>query len=99
MYIIIWEYHVKTEKQAEFEQIYSSPGTWADLFRKAKGYLGTELLHDESDSQRYLTLDRWASKADYEIFLKMWEQEYKALDARCEGLTEQEAPLGKFEFA
>jgi heme-degrading monooxygenase HmoA len=95
MYLILWEYHIKPEAREIFEQIYSPTGTWADLFKKSAGYLGTELLHDETDSQKYLTIDRWISKEAYESFLEHWKQEYETLDKQCEGLTEHEVLLGK----
>jgi len=95
MYLILWEYHIKPEKREEFEQIYSPSGAWAELFKKGAGYLGTELVLDETDPQKYLTVDRWASKEEYESFLEHWEQEYEALDKQCEGLTKHEVLLGK----
>lgn len=96
MYIIIWEYQVKPEKQSEFETLYSSAGAWDGLFRKGTGYLGTELSHDETNPRRYLTIDRWKSREDYEGFLSRWKKEYNALDVQCEGLTESESCTGKF---
>jgi heme-degrading monooxygenase HmoA len=95
VYLILWEYHVKPEKQAEFEQVYSHIGVWAGLFQKGAGYLGTELLRDEKNPLRYVTIDRWKSKAEYKMFLSQWKQEYEALDSQCEGLTERESLLGK----
>jgi heme-degrading monooxygenase HmoA len=95
MYMIIWEYRVKWGKQSQFEAIYSPAGAWAKLFRKEAGYLGTTFLRDTNDPQRYVTIDRWTSKEDYENFLNQREKEYKALDADCEDLTEQESELGK----
>lgn len=97
MYIIIWEYHVKAQQLTGFEEIYSPNGAWAKLFQKSTGYLGTELVCDETNPQRYLTVDRWASKAEYEAFLSAWEQAYAEMDARCEGLTEGESLLGRFD--
>lgn len=94
MYIIIWEYRVKRGKQAEFEAIYSPNGEWARLFKKDAGYLGTTFIRDTNDTRRYLTIDRWVSKEAYENFMNQRESEYKALDANCEDLTEQESPLG-----
>ena len=96
MYVLLWEYQVKAEKLSEFEEFYSPWGTWANLFKKSNGYLGTELLRDEKQSQRYLTIDRWDSKESYEAFQSQWKKEYKALDARCEGLTKWESLLGKW---
>jgi len=96
MYIVIWEYRVKRGKQSEFEDIYSPNGAWAQLFKKEAGYLGTAFIRDTHDPQRYLTIDRWVSKEAYERFLHQRENEYKALDAQCAGLTEEESPLGKW---
>jgi hypothetical protein len=47
MYVIIWEYQVRAEFVVKFEEIYSAKGAWAKLFQKSRGYLGTELTHDE----------------------------------------------------
>jgi heme-degrading monooxygenase HmoA len=97
MYVIIWEYRVTPEHLAKFEEIYASNGAWAQLFKKAPGYLGTELLHDPNDADRYLTIDRWESSQDYELFLLQWKAEYAILDAQCAWLTEQETLLGTLE--
>ena len=97
MYVIIWEYRVRPERVEEFEKIYGESGTWAELFQNGSGYLGTELLGDPGDRYRYLTIDRWHSLSDYESFLSAWKTEYENLDAQCEGLTEQETSLGKWE--
>ena len=96
MFNIIWQYQVKPEKQAEFKTIYSPNGAWSALFKKSTGYLGTELLRDETNPRRYLTIDRWNSKEEYEAFLSQWEMEYKALDAQCESLMESESLIGKW---
>jgi len=98
MFIILWEYQVKPDRRSDFESIYSPAGVWTELFKKGTGYIGTELFHDETRPYRYLTIDRWASKEDYETFLSQWEKEYKALDKRCEGLTESESLIGRWDL-
>ena len=95
MYIIIWEYFVKPEHLAEFEDIYSQTGAWAELFQKSRGFLKTELLRDDEHLQRYITIDQWVSSQHYEQFLSQWKTEYFALEAHCENLTEKEALLVK----
>lgn len=97
MHIILWEYHVKPGRQPEFEHIYSPNGVWVELFKTSMGYAGTELLRDTKHPQRYLTIDRWQTKADYEVFLSQHETEYKTLDAQCEGLTDSESLIGTWE--
>ena len=97
MYVVLWEYRVKADCVAEFEQIYSASGAWAELFKKGEGYLDTQLLRDEASPQHYMTIDRWTSSERYDSFRSQWENEYASLDAQCEGLTEQETLLGKWE--
>ena len=97
MYIIVWEYQVKVEHVAEFKEIYAATGAWAKLFQTSKGFLGTELLADKGHPHRYITIDRWRSSRDYESFLAEWKNDYENLDAKCEGLTERETLLGKWE--
>jgi len=58
--------------------------------------LGTELLQDEEHAERYLTIDQWNSKAEYEALQSEREREYQALDLDCEDLTEQESLLGRW---
>ena len=60
--------------------------------------IGRALRHGCSwESREYLTLDRWASRAAYEAFRARRSGEYRRLDARSEGLTEEETFLGAFE--
>jgi heme-degrading monooxygenase HmoA len=96
MYLIVWEYQVKADCNTEFEKIYGENGDWVELFQKERGYAGTELLHDEQDSQRYLTIDRWVSQQAYERFHIQRQDEYETLDVRCRELTERESLLGKW---
>ena len=97
MHVIIWEYQVKVVQQTEFEKVYSPNGKWAELFKLGQGYLETELLQDTTNPNRYLTIDRWASKQDYDEFLFKWEQEYTTLDAHYDNLMEHEALLGVYD--
>ena len=96
MYIVIWEYQVKADRVAEFEEIYGAEGVWVQLFQKGTGYLGTQLLRDSKHPRRYITLDRWVSSEAYNSFKANRQTEYKELDARCEHLTDRESFLGIF---
>ena len=97
MLVIIWEYRVRNDHVSEFERIYSANGLWKELFQQAEGYLGTELLTDTNNPYRYITIDRWDSPQAYETFLSQWKAEYASLDTQCEGLTENEFLVGKWE--
>lgn len=96
MFVIIWRYEVAELNRDRFEAVYGSDGAWADLFKKAEGYLGTELLRSDTTSGEYMTIDRWQSRNDFEAFKRRFDAAYRALDADCESLTESETYVGNF---
>lgn len=94
---IVWEFHVKSEKAAEFERHYSSSGTWANFFRKGEAYKGTLLVRDAEKSGRYLTFDLWDTFAAFHEFKARYSEEYSLIDRECKALTEKETCIGLFE--
>jgi len=99
MHVIIWEFEVKPDRLSEFVAAYSANGAWAQLFRQAKGYLGTELLSATGGPARYVTIDRWHSAEDFIRFQADFAESYRALDAVCESLTMTEREIGSFSPA
>jgi heme-degrading monooxygenase HmoA len=95
-YAALWEFSVRPGRQAEFESGYGPEGAWALLFRRARGYLGTELLRDRADPLRYVTIDRWESADAFRAFRDAFAAEYAQLDREFEALTAREAPLGEY---
>ncbi len=95
-YVYIWEFEVPSENRAEFLRHYDPNGTWAELFRRAPGYLGTTLLQDRRLSTRFLTIDRWTSSEAREAFLRSYQSEYDRIDRLCERLTTLERNLGAY---
>ena len=95
-FIIAWEFRVRPGKQRAFEKAYGPDGDWAQFFRTGKGFIRTELLSDRGMTLRYLTLDSWASRMDYERFKKDNRTKYQAIDEKCESLTEKEVEIGQF---
>jgi heme-degrading monooxygenase HmoA len=95
-YATLWSFSVRPDRKAEFESHYGPAGTWARLFRRAPGFLGSELLCDRADANRYLTIDRWESREAWEAFRRQFAAEYERLDREFESLTTAEAPLGEF---
>jgi len=94
---IVWEFRVRPEKRSAFETRYSSEGTWVVLFRRSQDFLGTSLIRDTDDLNRYLTIDRWTTLGAYDSFRESTKEEYAALDAACEELTVEERLIGRFE--
>ena len=93
-FLVIWEFVIRPGKEKLFEQMYGPDGDWTQLFRHGKGYCGTRLTRDCDDSRRYVTLDFWESRADYERFISQHAAEYEAIDLECEALTELESEVG-----
>jgi len=95
MHVILWEFTIKPEKQQTFLDVYGPEGNWAQLFRRAEGYLGTELLQSDQPAT-FITIDRWDRVADFERFKDRFKSEYQQLDARFEQLTVSERKLGTY---
>jgi heme-degrading monooxygenase HmoA len=96
MQIIIWQYAVREEHMQEFTSAYGSDGDWANLFRRAEGYLATQLLRSSHEPNIFLTVDRWESATCFEIFQERFGAEYRKLDTQLEGYTSSEKKLGVF---
>ena len=96
MFVVVWQFQVAEDKIAAFEAAYSPEGEWARLFRASPKYSGTELLRDAYVPGSYLTIDRWASEADFRAFRKEHDQEYEALDRACDALTAKETRVGAY---
>ncbi len=95
-YTYIWEFRARPEHAEEFRRHYGESGDWTQLFRRGRGYLGTLLLQDEKNPLRFVTIDSWSSRDDYEAFRASYASEYAALDRLCATLTTEETLIGHF---
>ena len=95
-FVYLWEYRVRSGADQAFCRHYGPEGTWARLFRRGTGYLGTELLRDRAADDRYVTIDRWAGEAAFREFRERFAREFEELDRRCAALTRRETSLGEF---
>ena len=96
MFVVVWQFEVSEDKIAAFEAAYGPEGSWAQLFGTSSKYGGTELLRDAYVPGSYLTIDRWASEADFRAFRKEHDKEYEALDRACDALTAKETRVGAY---
>jgi heme-degrading monooxygenase HmoA len=99
MFVVIWEYEVHTGREGEFAALYGGEGAWVALFREYAGYIGTELLRDAMQPQRFVTIDRWTAQAAYDAFLAAAKPRYADIDAIGDALTVDERCVGRFETA
>jgi len=96
-YAYIWEYTVRPECVAEFEDVYGPNGRWVKLFKKAKGYVRTELHRDRQNANRYVTIDYWESADAWERFRTDMSSEFEAIDSQCAKFTLDEQELGRLD--
>jgi heme-degrading monooxygenase HmoA len=96
-YIIIWQYDILPAARDSFERAYRPDGDWAALFRTSADYLGTQLLRDLAQPDRYITLDYWRTAGAFAAFKHAHGAAYDDLDRRCTQLTVAEAFVGSFE--
>jgi heme-degrading monooxygenase HmoA len=92
---LVFSYEVR--EPAEFERAYGAGGDWDRFFAGARGYIGTELLHDVETPTRYLVIDRWESADDYNTFATERREEYMRRVDDTRYLYDQELRFGTFE--
>ena len=97
MHVIVWSYRVAPGCEAEFQALYAADGDWSRLFARSPSYLGTQLLRDAAETSRFVTIDRWRSREDYEAFLESDRSDYAMLDARGDALTVEETRIGALD--
>jgi hypothetical protein len=98
MFLVLWEYEVKSGSEKRFKDVYGPAGDWARLFRTDSHYRETRLLQDPFRSNAYLTLDFWTSRDSYEKFMSAHKAKYQSIDALGESLTASERRLGAYEI-
>lgn len=92
----VWEYTVDPGQKAEFLSAYKPDGAWTRLMSRHGGFLGTELLGDVDNDNRFITVDYWTSKSERDAFRTEFASEYAQLDADCESCTLSESFIGDF---
>ena len=97
MFHVVWEFRVRAAALETFVRRYGPEGDWVQLFRRAPGYVGTVLMQDRREPQRFLVTDTWRDAASHAAFKADRADEYAALDHECEALTEDERCLGEFD--
>jgi heme-degrading monooxygenase HmoA len=96
-YVYIWEFLVRPEHVPEFVAAYGPDGDWVRLFRDGAGYVRTELHRDQTNPERFVTVDYWESRDAWQAFRTAAAAEWERLDARCEQWTSSEREIGRFD--
>jgi heme-degrading monooxygenase HmoA len=81
----------------DFKRAYGPEGEWAQFFRQGQGYIGTELLNDVEEPERFLVIDRWESIEAYNGFIAERQEEYLRRSDETRFYYVQELRFGTFE--
>lgn len=92
----VWEYRVDPLMRGEFERAYGPGGDWERLMSRHPCWIGTTLLRDTSTIDRYMTIDRWTSRAARDEFVAIFSEAFDRLDRQCEAFTLAETFVGDF---
>ena len=81
----------------EFALVFGPDGEWARFFRQGTGFIGTELLRDVDEPDRFLVIDRWESADAYNDFVAAFQDEYLRRSDEARFYYIQELRFGTFE--
>jgi heme-degrading monooxygenase HmoA len=98
-FMYAWEFLAAPGKIPEFRRVYGADGDWVKLFRRAPGYIRSDLYQDQANSQRFMTVDHWESEDAWRAFREKFRHEYEDLDVICEQVTIKEREIGRFQPA
>ena len=93
----VWLFRPPPEHEERFVAAYAADGAWAALFRRARGYIGTELFRPAERGGPWMTIDRWADEAAFDSFKTQFGDEYQALDRELEGVAGEQTFIGAFD--
>ncbi|HTU80928.1 MAG TPA: antibiotic biosynthesis monooxygenase family protein [Candidatus Acidoferrales bacterium] len=94
---VFFRYRVHPAQVRAFEHAYGPTGPWADLFRRHPGFVRTRLFRHKEESDVYVTIDVWESKAAFDEFRQQNADAYNQLDSRLALLKLEELFLGYYE--
>lgn len=96
MIAIVWQFDIKSGREAEFERFYGAGGEWTDWNRHSRSYLGSSFLRDQASPSRYVLIEYWSEMLVYEQHRLYRSDELDKIDSRRDELVARIEPLGVF---
>lgn len=96
-HVRVWKFRPDQARQEDFVAAYNERGIWSKQFSRSAGYQGTSLLSPADAGGWWLTIDRWHSRAEFEVFQRDFGDRYRSLDAELDGVAGEEEFVGAFE--
>jgi heme-degrading monooxygenase HmoA len=94
---IFYRYRVHPAQARAFEHAYGPNGPWAKLFARHPGFRRVRLFRHKTEPDIYVTMDVWQTKADFDAFRRLYNEEYRRLDQQLAMLKLEEQLLGFYE--
>lgn len=95
----IWSYRVKPEWRERFRDAYGPSGEWVAFFARSADFVRTDLLADEKDANRFVTVDYFRNAEARAALVAAHAGEYQAIDKRWQDATLEESFVGAFLVA
>ena len=96
MIAIMWQFDVKSGREAEFEELYGVDGDWSTSNRQTRSHLGSSFLRDQNRASRYIVIEYWSEMVVYEEHRAYRSDAIASLEQRRSALVESVEPLGVF---
>ena len=96
MIAIMWQFDVKDQRRAEFEELYGVDGEWATMNRQTRSYLGSSFLRDQNRSSRYVVIEYWSEMVVDEQHRAYRSDVIEALEGRLAEIVKSIEPVGVF---
>jgi quinol monooxygenase YgiN len=93
---VVWRFEVRPGASAEFERMYGSDGTWTNLSRRSRSFLGSSFLRDIGSEDRYLLVEYWSEMMVYEKHLASFKMQLDLLERERAKLVDRIETLGVF---
>jgi quinol monooxygenase YgiN len=91
-----WQFEVKKDREARFEQLIGADGPWQALARRSRSFLGSSFLRDFAQPTRYLLIEYWSEMLVYEKHQANFSDEIRRITAERDALVETMTPTGIF---
>jgi hypothetical protein len=96
MIAIMWQFDVKSGREAEFERFHGVDGEWTAINRHTRSYLGSSFLRDQNRASRYIVIEYWSEMVVNEQHRAYRSDAVNSLEAVRSELVESVEPVGIF---
>jgi len=91
-----WEFEIRKDREARFEQLFGADGPWHALARRSRSFLGSSFLRDLAQPTRYVLVEYWSEMLVYEKHQADFSDEIRQIEVERDRLVDTMTPTGIF---